>query len=95
MSTKITISHSSRHHLYEEIFDKSNVYLKIEGHEFEISNDKVMIQIPIETWRAMLEDWEKRGWPKEEDHEEFEISENWLNSLESTVLSINKDKKDE
>lgn len=90
MSTKITISHDKNYHFYEECFDRSNVYLRVEGHEFEVSNDKVMVQIPIEAWRSMVQDWQKRGWPKEEDHQGGKISEDWLSSLEVTLAGINK-----
>lgn len=90
MSTKITISHGPNYHLWEECFDRSSVYLRVEGHEYEVSNDRVMIQIPIEIWRAMLQDWSKKGWPKEEDGKEAEITENWLNTLEAALSSIEK-----
>lgn len=85
MSTKITISHGKNYHLWEEIFDRSNVYLRVEGHEYETSNGKVMVQIPIEVWRSMIQDWSKRGWSEKEDGTETEISNNWLSSLESII----------
>ena len=88
MSTKVTISHSSKHHLYEEIFDRSNVYLQIEGYDFEVSNNKVMIQIPIEVWRPMVEDWTQRGWPKEEDNKELDFGENLLETLDARLTSL-------
>jgi len=90
MSTKITISYGPKFHLWEECFDRSNVYLKFEENQYSILKNNVTLQIPIEVWRAMLEDWSKRGWPKEEDGKELEISNNWLNSLEITLDSINK-----
>jgi len=92
MSTKVTLSHGPNYHFYEEIFDRSNVYLRIEGHEYEATNDGAMIQIPIEVWRKMLEDWAARGWPKQEDHKAKEISSKWLESLEELVRMKDEDK---
>lgn len=81
MSTKATISYGQNYHLYQEIFDVSHVYLRVEGHEFEVARDGAMIQIPIEVWRAMIEDWEKKGWPKEEDNSESTMAAQWNDSL--------------
>lgn len=78
MSTKSTISHGQNYHLYQEVFDVSNVYLRVEGHEFDASRDGAMIQIPIEAWRAMIEDWQVKGWAKKEDNSEQNIIEEWL-----------------
>lgn len=87
MSTKITMSHGKDYHLYQEVFDNSNLYLKVEGHEFHSSNGEVMVQIPIDAWRTMIEDWSKRGWPKSEDHTEESVSNEWINSLERLLNS--------
>jgi hypothetical protein len=78
MSTKASISYSKDHHLYQEIFDVSNVYVQISGHEFEVNNKSAMIQIPIKAWRAMIKDWESKGWPELEDNSEKSIAEEWL-----------------
>jgi len=91
MSTKSTISYGQNYHFYQEIFDVSHVYLRVEGHEFDASRDGAMIQIPIEAWRAMIEDWSKRGWPKEEDNSEQTISMKWVDSLQQTLLSIKEE----
>lgn len=95
MSTKTTLSHGPNYHFYQEIFDVSNVYLQIEGYEYEVKNDKVMVQIPIEVWRKVLEDWSTRGWSKEEDNKEKEISSKWLESLEELVKVKDEDKTNE
>jgi len=92
MSTKLTISNGQNYHLYQEIFDVSHVYLRVEGHEFDVSRDGAMIQIPIESWRSILKDWQIKGWPKEEDNKEADISEEWLSTLDATLLSL-QDKK--
>lgn len=88
MSTKTTISHGQNYHLYQEIFDVSHIYLRVEGHEFDVSRDGAMIQIPIEAWRTMIEDWSKRGWTKEEDNSEQTISTEWINSFQKTLNSV-------
>ena len=85
MSTKVSISWDKNFHLYQEIFDVSNVYFKIEGCEFEATNDKVMVQIPIKVWRKMIADWSLRGWPESEDNQEKALGEDWLSSLEKLI----------
>lgn len=81
MSTKITISYDKTHHLYQEIFDVSNVYLEVSGHDFEASNGRVMAQIPIKAFRSMIKSWEKSGWPESEDNSEKKIADDWGESL--------------
>jgi len=85
MSTKCTISHDSQYHLYQEIFDVSNVHLEIYDVNFEATNKSVNLEIPIKAWRAMIEDWSKRGWPVEDDNKEIEISTEWIESLQRLV----------
>ena len=85
MSTKTTISYDNRYHLYQEIFDVSNVYFQLDKCNFEASRDSVMIQIPIDVWRKMIEDWAAKGWPKEQDNKEIEISTDWIERLEKLV----------
>jgi len=85
MSTKCTISHDSQYHLYQEIFDVSNVHLEIYDVNFEATNKSVKLEIPIKAWRAMIEDWSKRGWPVEDDNKEIEISTEWIESLQRLV----------
>jgi len=57
MSTKVTLSYGKEFHFYQEIFDNGNVYLQVNGHEFEASNGKVLVQIPIEIWEKIIEEW--------------------------------------
>jgi hypothetical protein len=95
MSTKSSISYGPNYHFYEEIFDHSNVYIQVEGYEYEVTNDKAMIQIPIEVWRKIIEDWSQKGWPKEQDHKQKEISSKWLESLEELVRIKDEDKTNE
>ena len=79
MSTKVTISHDKNHHLYQEIFDVSYLYLRVSGHQFEARNGEVMVQIPIKAFRSMIEAWKKAGWPESEDNSEAKIADEWLN----------------
>ncbi len=95
MSTKVTLSHGGNYHFYEEMFDRSNVYLRMEGHEYEVTNDKVTIQIPIEVWRNILADWSNRGWPVEQDNKSVELKTQWLESLEDLVRLKDEDKTNE
>jgi hypothetical protein len=78
MSTKVSISHSKDHHLYQEIFDISNVYLKVDRSEFEATNNSVMVRVPIKIWRQIVQDWARSGWPESEDNSEDKIVEEWL-----------------
>lgn len=86
MSTKATISYGSDYHFYEECFDRSNVYLQLEGAEFEANDRGVMVRIPIKIWREIFESWGKDGWPVEEDEREAELAKEWIQSLESLSL---------
>jgi len=73
MSTKVTLSYDKNYHFYQEIFDVSNVYFQLYNSNFEASRDSVMVQIPIDVWRKMIEDWAVKGWPKEQDNKEIEF----------------------
>jgi hypothetical protein len=95
MSTKSTISYDSQYHLYQEIFDVSNVHLDIYNVNFEATNKSVKLEIPIKVWRAMIEDWSKRGWPVEDDNKEIEISTEWIESLQRLVTLKQTKEKDE
>ena len=78
MSTKSSISYSKDHHLYQEIFDVSNVYLKVDRSEFEATNNSVMVRVPIKIWRQIVKDWSRAGWPESEDNSEDKIVDEWL-----------------
>jgi len=95
MSTKSTISYDNRYHLYQEIFDVSNVYFQLDNCNFEASRDSVMIQIPIDVWRKMIEDWAVKGWPKEQDNKEIQIASKWVESFEELVKMSNNGETNE
>jgi hypothetical protein len=73
MSTKVTLSYDKNYHFYQEIFDVSNVYFQLYNSNFEASRDSVMVQIPIDVWRKMIEDCAVKVWPKEQDNKEIEF----------------------
>lgn len=78
MSTKVSLSYDKEYHFYQEIFDVSNVYLKMDKAEFEATNNSVMIKIPIKMWRKIIKDWAERGWSESEDNSEKEFVDEWL-----------------
>lgn len=53
MSTKSTIAHGPNFHLYREGFDESNVYLEVEGTQFEAGYNRVMVPIPVHIWEVI------------------------------------------
>ena len=59
MSTKITLSHGKDFHLFQEVCDVKSVYLTVDNHEFEANKNRVSIQIPIQVWEKMVEEWPK------------------------------------
>lgn len=91
MSTKITIHNEERFHIYQEMFDTSNVHLDVYKHS-ECSEGKnnllIHIEIPIESWRSIVSDWNERGWPKEQDKKEKETCEEWLLGLSYLLESF-------
>ena len=40
-------------HLYQECFDEDNVYLELEGVEYEATLERVMVTIPIAIWETI------------------------------------------
>ena len=87
MSTKVTLSYGPNFHLYQEIFDNGNVYLQVNGYEFEISNDKAMIQIPLEVWNKIIEEW-----PKSKDRFINKTADEWVSSLDETTIFTKRNK---
>ena len=98
MSTKVSLNYGKIHHLYQEVFDDKHVYLKVCGYDFEVSKDHATIQIPIELWEKLIEEWpeSKKRWIQDNSQEEFsDIS--WLEfgSNASTDETIIFERKNE
>ncbi len=53
MSTKNSLAHGPNFHLYREAFDENNVYLELEGTQFEASYNRVLLPIPIHIWELI------------------------------------------
>lgn len=53
MSTKSTLLSFKNAHLYTEAFDDKNVHLELENVQFNLSNGRVSIEIPIEIWEVL------------------------------------------
>jgi len=99
MSTKASISHSNRHHFYEECLDNSNVYLEVNkppGVELshrDFSGTTATLIIPIEIWRQVVEDWIESHWGKHPDRDNKEIElnvSNFEDLLDEVIKKKNK-----
>lgn len=57
MSTKCSIAYSNTQphsfHFYQECFDEENVYLELEGVEFNATNNRVTVTIPVAIWEVI------------------------------------------
>lgn len=53
MSTKATIAHGPNFHLYHDLLDEDNVYLELEGTQFEAGYNRVMVPIPVHVWEVI------------------------------------------
>ena len=84
MSTKATLSYSEdyHYHLYEECFDNSLVYLRLDNpvslqaDMWEASESNVTVAIPIETWRHIVEGWLKTQREQDPDRDHDELMSN-------------------
>jgi hypothetical protein len=53
MSTKSSLVYGKNYHLYEEIFDRENIWLQLAGAEFEASHQSITIGIPLNIWEII------------------------------------------
>lgn len=71
MSTKCTIGYGDDWHLFNECFENDNVHLILENMEFSVdkstNKSSVRVQIPIETWRSIIEQWDKSYWAEHQE----------------------------
>lgn len=93
MSTKATLSHNQDYHLYEEVLDNDNVYLRIDTTEWSYDGRGVTVQISIDNWRKMIEDWQASYWGKNPSKDHYVMTdEDWENSLSALeeLMAIRK-----
>lgn len=91
MSTKCTIGHGNTYHLYEECFDSDQVWLQLDGHDFDVNVEmgtgnrrpSLTVGIDVGIWREIVEAWLKSNWGKhpERDYEREEVSLDGLKAL--------------
>jgi len=88
MSTKCTISYSDDYHLYEEIGDRHNVYLRLDSGDWAAALDtatvdwddgdyarpRLTLKISVDMWRQIVLGWSDSHWGKDptRDHKELE-----------------------
>lgn len=53
MSTKSTISHGEKFHLFEEMCDDDFVYLRVEDADFTVHPGSVEVAIPLAIWEVI------------------------------------------
>lgn len=66
MSTKATIEYEEGWHLYVELFDCENVYLRIDKADFLATPESLTVAIPFELWerlrKAEVEKYRPKRW---------------------------------
>lgn len=88
MSTKCTIAYSDDYHLYEEIGDRHNVYLRLDPGDWAASlttatidwddgahsRPILTVKMNIDMWRQIVQGWSASHWGKDasRDHKEPE-----------------------
>lgn len=88
MSTKCTISYNDDYHLYEEIGDRHNVYLRLDAgdwaadlatatvdwHDGDHARPRLTLKINVDMWRQIVSGWSESHWGKDpsRDHKELE-----------------------
>ena len=96
MSTRCTIAHSNEFHLYEECFDKDNVYLRLDNGNWsasletshidwrdgESTRPSLHLRMDVTLWRRIVEGWVISRWGQhpEDDHTKVEVDFEGFNS---------------
>lgn len=98
MSTKITISYGDDYHLYEECFDKGNIYIRLDnigGLDVSVTPNGTSgtISIPIKIWRDIVSGWLKSSWADNPDLDNMDPLE--LFNPDSTIEWLSKAINDE
>lgn len=97
MSTRCTISYSDDFHLYEECFDRDNVYLCLDNGDWSAALEtatvdwrdgnsrrpSLHVRMGVDLWRQIVDGWVKSHWAQhpERDHEQVEFDGGWLSKL--------------
>jgi hypothetical protein len=95
MSGESTIVHGKNFTLYNECLDDENVYLRLIGVKFNVTNNRVQIKIPIEIWGIIrdygMPDLKFANWTDEQikEHAESEIDKRIQNFQESMIKNPN------
>ncbi|CAN5697458.1 hypothetical protein BH23PLA1_BH23PLA1_33030 [soil metagenome] len=77
MSTRSTLHHGGRHHLFVDYCEVGTVFLTMEGTAFEATPGRVTVAIPLDLWEQIrqvevrAEDW----WDVEQDPDQSIRSE--------------------
>lgn len=53
MSTRCTVDHGEKHHLYADLFEPGLIYLELEGVDFSAAPGAVLVAIPAELWEKI------------------------------------------
>lgn len=103
MSTKCTIGYDIKNfHLYEECFDRDQIYLELNGDCFEIVDSfsskherEITIGVDVTTWRKIVQSWIDSHWGKNPqlDHEEQKIDIEYINKLIENDLRVKAKKE--
>jgi len=64
----MTIEYGDDFHLYEECFERDNVWLELENVQASVSTNPnfVKIGIPIKIWRKIIKGWSENPWGGDE-----------------------------
>ena len=94
MSTKATISHGDDYHLYEEAFDNTCVYLRLDdckelvvksGHYDDMYKQQITVGIPIEIWRHAVSDWLESRWANNSERDNASLESNSMHHFEQVL----------
>lgn len=96
MSTRCTIAYSDDFHLYEECFEKDNVYLRLDSGDWaasintaavdwrdgESTRPTLHVRMNVDLWRQIVEGWLKSHWGQqpERDHERIDYDSEAISS---------------
>ena len=53
MSSKNILAHGPNFHLYSEAINDGHVYLELQNTQFEVTNNRVLLSIPVPIWEVI------------------------------------------